>query len=174
MKNTGEPSWVNDGGAILAATMCTLLLLSIIGLAAIHTSTVEMQISGNNQRMVEDFYFVEGAIVTALERTDWWLKDDFLEGDTASAKWRAEVDFDKDAIEDAMVEIRCIGKSNSEITNLSEAANHVPADSHTAPPPIDSGYSVRHFYTRKYAVTATGLRSNTKIQSGAWKVFSKY
>ena len=174
MKHAGGKSRLNERGSILAVSMCALLLLSIIGMAAIQTSSVELQISGNNQRVVEDFYFVEGAIITTLERTDWWLKDDFIDADTAAAKWKSKVDFDADAIEDALVEIRCVKKSNSKIAVLSEAANDIPFDRHTAPPPIDSGYSIRHFYTRKYAVTATGLRSNTKLQSGVWKVFNKY
>lgn len=174
MKTTVRPFVSNNMGSVLAVAMYTLLLLSIIGMAAIHTANVELQISGNNQQMVEDFYFVEGALITTLERTDWWLSDDFLEGDTTSAKWAAKVDFDEDTIDDAMVEIRCVEKNTAIIATLSEAANDIPSDLHAAPPPIESGYSVRHFYTRKYAVTATGLRSNTQLQSGAWKVFNKY
>lgn len=174
MRCIKRPLGWKDRGSILFVTMCTLLLLSIVGMAAIHTSTVELQISGNNQRLVEDFYVTEGALITALERTDWWLSDEFINSNAATANWVGNVDFDEDSSEDALVEIRCIDNSKSTIAALSDAANNIPADHHTAPPPVNSGYSVRHFYTLKYAATATGLRSKTKLQIGAWKVFNKY
>jgi Tfp pilus assembly protein PilX len=161
-------------GYVLVITMFLLLLLTVIGIAATRTSIVEVQISGNYRQMVQDFYACEGALVNAMERLDWWLSDGFLNSDTGTANWSGKVDIDGDTIEDAMVEIRCVEPSHSEITALSTAANDVPADPHTASPPIGSGYSARHFYIRKYAITTTGLRSNTKLQAGVWKVFNKY
>lgn len=161
-------------GYVLAVTMYVLLLLTIIGIAAMQTSTVEMQLSGNTRKMVADFYVTEGALVTVLERTDWWLSDDFLNSEATRSSWVGKVDFNEDAIEDALIEIRCVEKSNSPIPALSDAANNIPADRHLTPPPVNSGYSARHFYARKYAVTATSLKTNTQLQSGAWKIFNKH
>ncbi|MEJ2155786.1 MAG: pilus assembly PilX N-terminal domain-containing protein [Desulfobacteraceae bacterium] len=166
------PRWDHQG-YVLAVTMYVLLLLTVIGIAAIQTSTIEMQIAGNTKKMTADFYATEGALITVLERTDWWLSDAFLNSETAAANWVGKVDSNEDATDDAMVEIRCIEKSKSAISALSEAANNIPADRHSTPPPINSGYSARHFRTRKYAVTATSLKSNTKLQTGVWKVFNK-
>lgn len=163
-----------QSGYVLVVTMFLLLVLTVIGIAATRTSLVEIQISGNYKTMVQDFYASEGAIITALENTDWWLTDQFLGNDTGMAQWSRNLDVDGDGTVDALVEIRCIEPSPSVISTLSTEANDVPSDYHTAPPPLDSGYSVRHFYTRKYAVTATGLKSNSRIQSGAWKVFNHY
>lgn len=160
-------------GYVLVVTMFLLLLLTLIGIGATRTSIVEVQISGNYKKMVQDFYACEGALINALEHLDWWLSDGFLKSDTGTANWSGKVDIDGDDIDDAMVEIRCVEPGHSEITALSTAANDVPADRHTAPPPIGSGYSARHFYIRKYAITTTGLRTNTKLQAGAWKVFNK-
>jgi Tfp pilus assembly protein PilX len=154
--------------------MYVLLLLSVIAIAAMQTSNVEMKISGNNKKMVEDFYITEGALISALERTDWWLSDLFLNDDAATAFWVEKVDFNEDTIDDALVEIRCVEQSNTVISALSDAANNFPSDRHSAPPPIDSGFSARHFKIRKYALTATSLRSNIKLQSGAWKVFNNF
>ena len=173
MKFNGSPFRLNHGGYVLAVTMWMLLLLTVIGVAAIQTSTVELKMSGNVKAMVGDFYATEGALITALERTDWWLSDDFLKIDAAKAHWTDRVDFDGDTIDDAMIEIRCVEKSKSVISKLSDAANNFPADQHSATPPVDSGYSARYFYARRYAATATSLNSNTKLQSGAWKIFNR-
>jgi Tfp pilus assembly protein PilX len=160
-------------GYVLAVTMCVLLLLTVIGIAAIQISTIEIQISGNTKKMAADLYATEGAMITVLERTDWWLSDAFLNGEATASNWAGKVDFNEDATDDALVEIRCIDESESNITALSDAANNIPADRHSTPPPINSGYSARHFYARKFAVTATSLRSNITLQTGVWKVFNK-
>lgn len=165
---------INGRGYVLVATMFLLLLLTIVGIAATRTSIIELQLSGNYSTLVQGFYTAEGAVTTALERTDWWLSNDFLNSDARLAHWSKLVDTDSDGVDDVCIEIRCIEQDLSRIAALSDAANDIPADLHKAPPPMDSGYSVRHFYTRKYAVTATGLESNNRLQSGAWKVFNKY
>ena len=174
MKRQRRQQNINTDGYVLVITMFLLLLLTVIGIAATRTSIVEIKISGNHNTMIQDFHASEGALITALEHTDWWLSDEFLKSSIAMADWSGNVDVDGDGVDDAIVEIRCVEPNPSTTNALSAAANNIPADHHTAPPPIGSGYSVRHFYVRKYAVTATGLRSNTKLQSGAWKVFNKY
>jgi hypothetical protein len=165
---------MNAKGFVLMVTIFVLLLLTLVGIAATRTSIVELQISGNHKTMVQDFYASEGALIDALEHTEWWLNDEFLKNYTGMAGWTRNVDVDGDGVDDALVEIRCVEPTSSRISPLSVEANDIPSDRHIAPPPIGSGYSARHFCTRKYAVTATGLRSNTKLQSGAWKVFNKY
>ena len=65
----------NANGYVLLVTLFLLLILTIIGIAATHTAIVEVQISGNNRAMVEDFYVAEGALVTALVNSHWWLGD---------------------------------------------------------------------------------------------------
>ncbi|MGD9369211.1 MAG: pilus assembly PilX N-terminal domain-containing protein [Desulfobacteraceae bacterium] len=164
----------NDSGYVLVITMFLLLMLTVIGIAATHTSGVEMKISGNNKRMVQAFYAAEGALIAALENSGWWLGDDFLNGGERIAGWSGEVDFDGDGTRDAFVEVRCVEPSKTNIAALSRAGNSVPADRHIAPCPANSGYSARHFNIRKYAVTATDLNTGTSLQSGAWKVFSKF
>ncbi|MGD8836304.1 MAG: PilX N-terminal domain-containing pilus assembly protein [Desulfobacteraceae bacterium] len=161
-------------GYVLLMTLFLLLLLTIIGIAATHTASVEVQISGNNKTMVEDFYVAEGALITVLENSEWWLGDLLGHGGGADGYWSGSVNIDGDDIDDAYVEIRCVDRSSSNIAALSQAANSIPCDSHIAPPPRDSGFSVRHFKIRKYAVTASDLRSGIDIQSGVWKVFNTF
>ena len=50
----------------------------------------------------------------------------------------------------------------------------VPQQAHIGPPPTGSGYSLKYFEVRRYAVTGTSDNGNTQIQVGAWKVFNKF
>lgn len=174
MKSIIKTAKSNEAGYVLVITMFLLLMLTVIGIAATNTSSVEIQISGNHKKMVHDFYAAEGALIAVLENSGWWLGDDFLNGGERVAGWSGEVDFDGDGTNDAFVEVRCVEPSRSNIAALSRAANSVPADRHIAPCPVNSGYSARHFNIRKYAVTATDLNAGVSLQSGAWKVFSKF
>jgi hypothetical protein len=73
----------------------------------------------------------------------------------------------------ATIEARCITPTASD-TALSLQADSVPLQSHIAPPPIGSGFSLKYFEVRRYGVTATSTDGNSRIQVGAWKVFNKY
>lgn len=164
----------DKNGYVLIVTLFLLLLLSAIGITAIRTTNVEVRISGNYKTMVQEFHAAEGALIAALEHPDWWLNDAFATINPAVANWSRMVDFDQDNIPDALIEIRCVEPSRSPIASISNAANNFPADRHAAPPPVGSGYSARHFYVRKYAITSTGVQSGTNLQIGAWKIFNKY
>lgn len=163
----------NEDGYVLIVTVLLLLMLTIIGIAATHTAIIELQISGNNRRMVEDFYVAEGALITVLENSDWWLDDVLAENGAASAYWLGNVDIDGDDANDASIEIRCVERHKSDIVVPKLGVINIPSDRHIAPPPINSGYSVRYFTIRKFAATATDLRSGISLQSGVWKIFSK-
>lgn len=164
----------NEGGFALLVTLFMLTMLTVIGIAATQTASLEMQISGNNRHLVEDFYISEGSLITVLENSHWWLGESFIKSGEASAHWSKQVDFDGDGANDALVEIRCVEPTQSNIAALSQAANDIPTDRHIAPPPVNSGYSVRYFKIRKFAVTATDLTSGMHIQSGVWKVYGEF
>jgi hypothetical protein len=165
---------INEDGYVLLVTVLLLLILTIIGIAAIHTATVEIQLSGNNRRIVEKFYVSEGSLITVLENSHWWLGEDFIKSGEVYANWSRELDFDEDGTNDVLVEVRCVEPTQSNIATLTRAANNIPSGRHIAPPPINSGYSARYFKIRKYAVTATDLTSGTHLQSGVWKVFGEF
>ena len=74
----------------------------------------------------------------------------------------------------ATVEVRCIEGTATPVTGLSNSANKIPPQAHIGPPPTGSGYSLKYFEVRRYAVTGTSDNGNTQIQVGAWKVFNKF
>lgn len=171
--SNGPVYFVNQKGNVLVLTMFLLLMLTIIGISALHTSSVEMQISGNNKKLVQEFYASEGALISVLENSGLWLDDHFINSGETFANWSEEVDFDNDGHKDALVEVRCVEPTGVNIETLSPAANDFPTDHHIAPPPVDSGFSIRHFIIRKYAITASALKTGTTLQVGVWKAFNK-
>jgi Tfp pilus assembly protein PilX len=164
----------NQGGYAMVVTMLILVLLTLIGIAATQTSNIEVAISGNNKKIVEDFYTAEGALFEKLEQTDW-LTETFINAGTAGAGWKGDVDVNDDGTDDATVEIRCVDSDGTiVISGLSGNANDVPLVVHIGPPPAESGYSLRYFNIRRYAFTATTLPARTDVQAGAWKVFNRF
>jgi Tfp pilus assembly protein PilX len=169
----------SEEGYAMMVTILVLFMLTIIGLAATTTSTIEVQIAGNTKKIAENFYDAEGAMIDTIETTDLWLTDTFLVDGEGAAKWSKDVDFDGAAGDDATVEIRCITTETDTdgdpivISGLSTTANDLPVDRHVTVPPANSGFDLAHFYIRKYGVTSTALRGGAPLQTGVWKAFSK-
>lgn len=56
--------WQHEEGAVLVLGMLTLVLLTIIGVAATNTGTLESEISGNEKTYKQAFYAAELALVS--------------------------------------------------------------------------------------------------------------
>jgi len=59
-------------GSTLIVALCTLLVLSLVGIMALHTATIETQISGNLRSYKNNFYKTESAVremALALQNT---------------------------------------------------------------------------------------------------------
>lgn len=85
----------NEDGSIIVLTLIFLVLLTILGMSATSTSTIEVQIAGNNARAKENLYLAEAAAMEATQRiadadatdldldtTSWsgdWLFDDTVD-----------------------------------------------------------------------------------------------
>lgn len=126
--------------------------------------------------MVREFYHAEGGVIDALVNynngSTNWLTDDFMVDDPLIAN-NTVVSNDADGQPVATVEARCITLNASD-TSLSLQADTLPLQSHIAPPPEGSGYSLKYFEVRRYGITASSTDGNSRIQVGAWKVFNKY
>lgn len=164
----------NEDGYALMVTILLLLLMTVIGVAATYTSDIEVQMAGNEKAIVTNFYKAEDALIRTVEDSPSWLTIAFLTTDPTLANTTKNVDLDGDAVDDAVVEIRCVESTGSYIAAISQFANSAPGDSHTGPPPSNSGYSMRYFMIRRYAVTSTDTDGNINVQSGVWKVFNKF
>jgi len=67
----------NEDGSVMVISIVILALLTIIGIAVTTTSSIELQIAGNDRIYKENFYLAEGAammLAQILENED--IKDD--------------------------------------------------------------------------------------------------
>jgi Tfp pilus assembly protein PilX len=165
----------NEDGSIIVLAMIMLVLLTLLGISATTTSTIEVQIAANERQALQNLYQAESGNHYALEITGTWMTDTFLTAaETAASYTQNDADIDNDGTPDVKIEIRCIEDSGTDILALSDAANDLPAQQHISPPPVGSGYSLNDYEIRRYGITATSINGNSKVQIGAYKVFNKY
>jgi Tfp pilus assembly protein PilX len=167
----------NENGFVLYLAVFLAAILMLVGVVSIYTSNTESMVVRNEGQLLREFYGAEAGVLDALEHYNsgamFWLTDDFLtSGPTAAGAQLTSHNQHGDAV--AAVEARCIEDSGTAVGSLSTAANTVPSMKHVGPPPSGSGYSMKFFEARRYAVTATSTTGNTHVQIGAWKVFNKY
>lgn len=167
----------SEHGYVLVAVLLFSLILSLIGIAAIHTSTIEIQIAGQERSYNENFYDIDGKLIEAIEQryADWIDDDDFLIEDPTEAHRSRFVDEDDDGKTDFIVEVRCIEPDQTKITGtdkdpgLSVYANDIPGDAHIGPAPRDYYISAGKFAVRRFAVTVRSADNRTILQAGVWK-----
>jgi hypothetical protein len=196
MTATARRILTNEDGFVLGASILISAILMLAGVLALWTSTTEMHVVRNEGEITREFYTSEGGVIDALENFDTgattpggvgathWLTDAFLLADPAAAYHRF-FSVDRDGNTVAEVKVRCVEPTGTSINfdpgNINHhsavddsAANQLPQQRHVAPPPAGSGFSLKYFEVRRYAVTATSATGNARIQVGAFKVFNKY
>jgi Tfp pilus assembly protein PilX len=94
----------NERGNVLIYTLLLLVLLTIIGLSAAQTASVDIQVSGNYMIHKKNFYKAEGAAMDAIQRMEGvdldsvapgWISipttetetNSFLSETSADSKW---------------------------------------------------------------------------------------
>ena len=164
----------NENGSVIVLAVIMLVLLTLLGMAVIRTSSIEVQVASNDQQAVNNLYQAESADHWALEVTNTWMTDNFLSSLPASAQTPPLLlDIDSDGTNDVRIEIRCIEITGTPIGTLTQQANDLPLLRHVAPPPVGSIYGLKNYIIRRYGITATTLNDNTQVQLGAYKVFNK-
>jgi len=166
----------NEDGFVLGAAILVSAILILAGVLSLWTSNTEVQVVRNEGLMTREFYNAEGGVIDALVNynngSTNWLTDDFMIDDPEAAN-NTVVSNDANGQPVATIEARCV-TINASDTALSQPADTLPLQSHIAPPPEGSGYSLKYFEVRRYGITASSTDGNSRIQVGAWKVFNKY
>ncbi|OQY21843.1 MAG: hypothetical protein B6I37_08055 [Desulfobacteraceae bacterium 4572_35.2] len=192
----------NEGGFVLITSLLMLVILTIIGISATNTTTVELQIAGNDRIAKQVFYNQEMALTTSLVNHSDWLTGPFASDSTISAYFpkpgTTATDSNGNGIDDsseildssgeivAIYKARKIVSPQSDIATWedldsfnNDAANHpanqIPVMSHTGKPPVGHGYGLLTFYVRRYAITAYSPRNdrNVILQQGVFRAFPK-
>jgi len=165
----------NEEGSVIVLALVLLVLLTILGISATRTSTIEVQIASNERHAVQNLYQAEAGDHYALEISNTWMTNAFLTAaETAAFSTQNNVDIDSDGAPDVNIEIRCIEITGTPIGGLSNGANDLPLQQHIAPPPAGSGYSLNDYEVRRYGITATSISGSSQVQIGAYKVFNKF
>ena len=170
----------NEEGSVIVLSMVLLVFLTILGISATRTSSIEVQIASNERQATQNQYQAEAGNHYALEISNTWMTDNFLTTAAnaafvdSSVDPSLDVDIDADGTNDATIEIRCIESTGTTIASLSDGANDLPLQKHITSPPVGSGTSLKYFETRKYGITATSTNGGNQIQIGVYKIFNKF
>ena len=77
---------INEDGSIMVIALIMLVLLTLLGISATTTSTIEVQIARNDRICKQNFYLAEGAAMVGLQRLEDADVDD-LRPATTSFPW---------------------------------------------------------------------------------------
>ena len=165
-----SPPEENEKGFVFIVCILLLFVLTIAGIATVRTSGTEVLTVRNQGQIIREFYNAETGMIDAFENPVWLMDTPFMTGDPATSVFGPQnTQIDGDLI--ARYRVQCIDViGTTSITDLPD----VPSIQHIGPPPVDSGYSVKHFEVRRYAVTSQSATGNSVVTGGVWKVFNKF
>lgn len=188
----------NQQGFALISVMLFLVLLTVIGIAALNTTGVELQITGNDRIYRTDFYNQELSLAAGKLNYRTWLTTAYLISNESAAYFpQAGTDDNDNDITDVSEIIKngeVIGsyrvRNNVSIatdisnwedladfgTAADHPANQIPVLDHRAKPLPGSGYDPKNFEIRRFTITAYSVEDDRKVilQEGVYKVFNKY
>ena len=190
----------NPQGFVLLSAMIFLVLLTVIGIAALDTTTVELQITGNDRIYRTDFYNQEMSLATASLNYRDWLTTTYLTtvenaayfpvaGADANANGITDTDESIIRKDGEVIGSYRVRNNVSTATDIdgwededdfgsaaSHPANQIPVLPHRAKPLPGSGYDPKNFEIRRFTITAYSVVDDRKVilQEGVYKVFNKY
>ena len=169
-----HPPEENEKGFVFIVCILLLFVLTIAGIATVRTSGTEVLTVRNQGQIIREFYQAETGMIDAFENPVWLLDNDFMTEATNFSEADTILNGPPKIASYKVRRIETIGTTVPVYPELTDFENDVPAIQHIGPPPVDSGYSVKHFEVRRYAVTARSATGNSVVQGGVWKVFNKF
>jgi hypothetical protein len=80
-RNNDREGVASEAGFVLVAAMVVLLALTLFGIWAIRTSTIELDIAGSVQRVEQQFNVAEGAVALEVAKVGFITEDYYQIGD---------------------------------------------------------------------------------------------
>jgi Tfp pilus assembly protein PilX len=163
-----------EQGSVLLIILMLLLLVTMIGLASMDNSVMELKIAGNDRVAKRNFYNAEAGLFNAVT-----IFDRIYSNETDGAGNRLytldathpplrdrepknegvafpSVVTDASGTPLAWIEVRAIVmSSNREDSSLSASADAIPSVTHVGPAP--KGYDKALYRSRRFAITATAI-----------------
>jgi hypothetical protein len=139
----------NDKGSVTVLAVVLLMLLTLLGMAALSTSSIETQIAGNEMRSKLAFYAAESATAYVALKPDLYGPDNITSGTSHY--------FPNDT--DPYVGITG-GLPTAQQINTTQSFNGQVEYASSSSPPRGSGYSVGTFRAHQYQMICNGYSSN--------------
>jgi hypothetical protein len=144
----------NEKGSITVLAVVLLLLLTLLGIAATTTSSIEVQIAGNELRHNLAFYSAEAAKGWVIWNPDLYGSDNITQG--------SPLFFPNNAVPSA-----------TQTLNSNQSFNGSVGYGSPTDPPRGSGYEVGEYRAHCYTMTCRGHSSHnteTQIQIGFYRI----
>ncbi|MBW2605197.1 MAG: pilus assembly PilX N-terminal domain-containing protein [Deltaproteobacteria bacterium] len=143
----------NEKGSVTVLAVVLLMLLTLIGMAAISTSSIEAQIAGNELRHKQAFYAAESATAYVAWSPNLYGPDNITSG-TAHYFPNNTAPY---------VGITAGLPAAQSINGTQSFNGEVEYDSYSSPP-RGSGYSVGTFKAHQYKMVCNGYSSNNSFE----------
>jgi hypothetical protein len=140
----------NEKGSVTVLAVVLLMLLTLLGMAATTTSSIEVQIAGNEMRYRQAFYAAESAGAYVAWRPDFYGPDNITSGTPHY--------FPNDATSPYIPETATLPAAQS--INANQSFNGEVHYASSSSPPRGSGYSVGTFRAHQYQMICNGYSSN--------------
>ena len=136
----------NEKGSVTVLAVVLLMLLTLLGIAATTTSSIEVQIAGNELRHKLAFYSAEAAKGWVIWNPDLYGSNNITAG--------APLSFPNNA-----------DSSEEQTLNSNQSFNGSVGYGSSGDPPRGSGYEAGEYQAHRYIMTCNGYSSqNTQMQ----------
>ena len=145
----------NDKGSVTVLAVVLLMLLTLLGMAALSTSSIETQIAGNEMRSKLAFYAAESATAYVAWKPDLYGPDNITPGTSHYFPNYSDpyLPITPPAPIPGAKSINATQSFNGEVEYASSSS-----------PPRGSGYSAGTFRAHQYKMTCNGYSSNNTVK----------
>jgi len=171
----------NEDGFVLVIAMIMMVILTIMGVSATNTTTIELQIAGNDRSSKEDFYNQENCVLTGLFKSPVWMTTSYLLTSEATAYFPTSGSTGGNCTDTSgtvvgSFKVRDIEPTGAAIFSWgpSDPANNYPRIAFRDKPDPGSGYDPKNFEVRRFVITSYGSNQKAVVQAGIYKVFNKF
>ena len=144
----------NEKGSITVVAVVLLMLLTLLGMAAISTSSIEIQIAGNELRHKQAFYAAESAKAYVAWSPDLYGPDNITPNTSHY--------FPNNTVPYVGI---TGGLPAAQLINATQSFNGEVEYDSSSSPPRGSGYSVGTFKAHTYQMVCNGYSSNNAFQN---------
>ena len=146
----------NDKGSVTVLAVVLLMLLTLIGMAALTTSSIETQIAGNEMRSKLAFYAAESATAYVARKPELYGADNITAGTPHY--------FPNDSVPYVGI---TTGLPPAQSINAKQSFNGDVEYISSTSPPRGSGYSVSIFKAHHYKMICNGYSINNAVRDVA-------